>query len=623
LVGAAVHDDDLRLAVGDVAPYGVEGSATDTVGRLAEVLWHLQRMVAETRTPQPLSSWVGVLRGTCEALFATDRDGRWQADALDRIFDGILESAAVEGEQSATPLDFVDVRKLIEERLESLPGRPDYFRGGITISSLTPLRWIPFRVICLLGMDQPAFASMSAPGDDLAAASPELGDPDPRAEMRQSLLEAVLAAGDHLVVLRDGHDVRTNQEVPRPVVVAELFDAVTSLVEPDHRSALAEQLEIDHPRQSFDPRCFEENALAPLGPWGFDTRSLDGARARRDPAPRRSPFLSAPLEPIEEGVVELDQLRRFFRNPSAFFVGQRLGARLPEADEEPSSLLPVDLKGLVGWQVATRLLQARMGGVTTDRWRAVERERGSLPPGSLEDLAVQAIEPDVDALVGAAAARGVGNGPAEPFEIDVELADGTRVVGSVPLRLRGAFRGPARVGYSHLKPEYRIHAWLDLMGLGAADPSERWRSVAMGRADKAGHPADVLDIGIAGDPSTWSATALDALAVAVDCFRRGMREPIPFFPVLSSAVHLRTATPRDWSTKFPYQEGAHPSVVLAHGRLGFNEVTNLPPLPGDPGHAGDRVSRFADYLFGAMDASTEAWAATTSSRPPSRTDRSE
>ena len=53
LVGATVHDDDLLLAVGDIAPYGVEGSATDTVGRLAEVLWHLQRMAAETRSPSP------------------------------------------------------------------------------------------------------------------------------------------------------------------------------------------------------------------------------------------------------------------------------------------------------------------------------------------------------------------------------------------------------------------------------------------------------------------------------------------------------------------------------------------------------------------------------------------
>ncbi len=618
LVGATVHDDDLLLAVGDIAPCGVEGSATDTVGRLAEVLWHLQRMATETRKSQPLSLWIDSLREACRALFATDRDGRWQADALDRIFDGIVESADAGGEQSATPLDFVDIRRLIDERLESLPGRPDYFRGGITVSSLTPLRWIPFRVTCLLGMDQPAFGSVAAPGDDLAAASPELGDPDPRAEMRESLLEAVLAAGDHLIVLRDGHDVRTNQEVPRAVVVAELFDAVTSLVEPDRRPEFADRLEIDHPRQSFDPRCFEKGALVPDERWGFDTRSLDGARARRAPARRRPPFLPTPLGPADEGVVELDQLRRFFRNPSAFFVGQRLGARLPEAEEEPSSLLPVDLMGLVQWQVASRMLQARMGGMTTDRWRAVERERGTLPPGSLEDLAVQAIELDVDALVGAAAARGVANRPPEPFEIDVTLADGTRVVGSVPLRLQGASRGPARVGFSHLKPEYRIHAWLDLMSLGAADPSERWRSVAMGRADKPGQPADVLDIGIAGDASTRSATCVAALTVAVDCFRTGMREPIPFFPGLSYAVSRRAATSKDWPTKFPFQEGANPSVVLAHGDLGFNEVTSLPPHPGDPGETGDRVSRFADYLFGAMDDSTTAWTAALSAVSPSR-----
>src|SRR5271165_819880 len=105
------------------------------------------------------------------------------------------------------------------------------------------------------------------------------------------------------------------------------------------------------------------------------------------------------------------------------------------------------------------------------------------------------------------------------------------------------------------------------MSLVAADPCERWRSVAMGRAEKSGQPADVLDIGIAGDPSTWSATAVGALTVAVDCFRKGMSEPIPFFPALSFAVHRRTAGPKDWLTKFPYQEGANPSVELAHGRL--------------------------------------------------------
>ena len=124
------------------------------------------------------------------------------------------------------------------------------------MTSLTPLRWIPHRVICILGMDQTAFGTPAAAADDLVATAPLVGDRDPRAETRQSLLEAVLAAGDHLVVTHDGRDVRTNRIVPRSVVASELFEAVVASVEPGDRPALARRLEIDHPRHPFDEPCF-------------------------------------------------------------------------------------------------------------------------------------------------------------------------------------------------------------------------------------------------------------------------------------------------------------------------------------------------------------------------------
>ena len=38
LTGAAVDEGDMTLAVGDVSPYGVEGQAAGTVGRLAEAI---------------------------------------------------------------------------------------------------------------------------------------------------------------------------------------------------------------------------------------------------------------------------------------------------------------------------------------------------------------------------------------------------------------------------------------------------------------------------------------------------------------------------------------------------------------------------------------------------------
>ena len=240
------------------------------------------------------------LRRAGEGLFAYDDRTGWQKEALDRLFDDVVQSAVTGNGPSSTPLAFVDVRRLWTERLEAMPGRADYFRGGITVSSMTPLRGVPFRVVCLLGMDQDAFGPVSAAGDDLVATAPERGDPDPRAEMRQSLLEALLGATDCLVVVRDGRDVRTNQAVPRPVVVAELFESLVGLVDPPDRVALAATMEIDHPRQAFDERCFAEGGVRTGTVWGFDRGDL-GRQAPGATGPLSGCPFWASLWPLPSG----------------------------------------------------------------------------------------------------------------------------------------------------------------------------------------------------------------------------------------------------------------------------------------------------------------------------------
>ncbi len=607
LVGAAMSTDDLTLAVGDVLPYEVEGARSDLVGQLAEILWRLRGLVTDARRAKPLTQWIEQLGLACHQLFATDRAGQWQFDAFDRILADILASATSGEGEPPVQLELADLKRLIEERFGALPARPDYFRGGITISSMTPLRWVPFRVVCLLGMDQSALSTSSAAGDDLIAAAPALGDPDPRAEVRQSLLETVLSAGDHLIVVRDGHDVRTNQEIPRAVIAAELFDAVVSLVAPGDRSEVIEGLEIDHPRQPFDERSFERGALVPGEAWSFDTRSLDGALARRSRNPRATPFLPSPLATPSTDVIELDQLHRFFKNPTLYFLSDRLEARLPQEGEELTSVLPVDLDPLRAWQVGDRLLQARLRGETMEEWRTAERQRGSLPPGSLEQKALDGIMSNVDAIIEAASEIGIGTRAAAPLEVAVELDDGTRIVGSVPLLLPAASPGPGRISYSRLKPERRIQAWLDLMALVASDPSDRWRAVAIGKPEDVGDPADVLDLAIAGAPGNWSTLARESLQRAVECFRKGMSEPLPFFPDLSYEVHLGKSSIAGWVARFARLKSHDPAVSLVYGDVSFAELLDRRAEPGDPGEGDGRVERFAELVYGTLESSTQVW----------------
>ena len=90
---------------------------------------------------------------------------------------------------------------------------------------------------------------------------PHLGDRDARAETRQALLEAVLAAGESLVVTRTGSNVVTNQTVPPSVPLVELRDALLATVSPARGEAIGDRLEIEHPRQAFDVRNFTRGSV--------------------------------------------------------------------------------------------------------------------------------------------------------------------------------------------------------------------------------------------------------------------------------------------------------------------------------------------------------------------------
>ncbi len=519
-------------------------------------------------------------------------------------------------------LAFGDVWKLLDERLDDKVGRADFFRGGITVTSLTPLRWVPFRVVCLLGMDQSAFGAEGSAGDDLSALVPLLGDRDPRGEARETLLEAVLAAQDHLVVVREGHDVRTNQPVPRAVPTTELYEAVLASVAAEARTAVSRRLEVDHPRQPYDERCFEPGRLVAGAPWGFDRDELAGALARRSQATRAQPFLEEPLDPEMSEVIELSALHRFLRNPTAAFFGSRLEARLPRPEDDTPTALAVDIAGLNGWAVGSRLLEARLAGRTFDEWLRYERQLGTLPPSPLGDDQLVGLDQTVQIMLDAAHQAGMAPGPAHPCPVDALLPDGTRVVGSVPLRLGadgGPASGPAALYYSRFKPTHRVAAWLDLMALAATDPSRPWRSLAVSRPDRPGADPTVNDLVLSSAVDEGLTSAFEALAVAVDCYRRGMTEPLALFPTFSWYLYHRGNSARSRWHGYPFPEdGDHLAVRLAFDNQDFEGITGLPPRPTDPRGVKGRAMRFATYLHRTIDQSTTSARSGDSDRTPSR-----
>ena len=98
-------------------------------------------------------------------------------------------------------------------------------------------------------------------------------------------------------------------------------------------------------------------------------------------------------------MIDLAELQRFFNHPVKAFLRQRLQLHLPARTADQSDDLPTTLGGLERWSVAERLLRARLAGHANDEWERHERALGTLPPGGLGDVALGEIEETVDGLL--------------------------------------------------------------------------------------------------------------------------------------------------------------------------------------------------------------------------------
>ena len=265
-------------------------------GHLAELLDRLGAAIGRLSRPQSIQSWRDAIAAATDSLATVAPSDAWQRDQLYRLLDEVVDEAtpaAIAGAGteptstvSTTRLDLSEARSLLSRRLQGRPTRANFRTGDLTVCTLVPMRSVPHRVVGLLGLDDGVFPRHTErDGDDLLSSDPQVGDRVARNEDRQLLLDAVLAATEHLVITFSGRDERTNRERPPAVPIAELLDVVDRTVRaPGDSVAARHTVLVRHPLQSFDPRNF---MAGPDGgsPQSFDPVNLDGAvGAVRSPA---------------------------------------------------------------------------------------------------------------------------------------------------------------------------------------------------------------------------------------------------------------------------------------------------------------------------------------------------
>jgi exodeoxyribonuclease V gamma subunit len=224
------------------------------------------------------------------------------------------------------------------------------------------MRAIPFRVVCLLGMNDGDYPRAQPPFDfDLMGKDYRPGDRSRREDDRYLLLEALLSARDQLYISWIGRSIRDNSERPASVLLGQLRDHLAAgwrLIDegPDKEKGkegerLLEALTQEHPLQPFSIRYFR-------GDPGFFSYAREWLALHNRQQTRGEQPMLAPHEQDEP--LSLNQLQDFLRHPVRHFFSQRLKVHFEEIAIPTQDKEPFVLDGLTRYALSESLLDAAL-----------------------------------------------------------------------------------------------------------------------------------------------------------------------------------------------------------------------------------------------------------------------
>lgn len=423
------------------------------LSRLCDVLFSFQR---QTRRPLKLDVWADLLGRLCSELFDEEDDVSSALPVLRDALDDLRTLSGVRGYRGVVSLR--TVRREVADWLVRETPAVGFLRRGVTLTELVPLRSVPFKIVCLVGMSEDAFPRADdRPSFDRTRDAHRPGDRNKRDDDRHSFLQALLCARERVIITYSAPAVslRTNAN-PSPVVW-ELREAVQSYYRSEADRTLLEPVE--HPLHAFDPAYFTGDSL----PRSFSARNAAIARTiSKAPDPKGLVQLAAPAEK-REGAVSVGELARWLWNPMAAFIDDVLKARFGTAElYEPTGAL-TELTPLAASKVGNEALRSELRSEALAAYLAAAPE---FPDGNWGALERRRLKQEIEAVN--AKEYGVLRGEATRAELLEVEAGGV----ALEARLDG-IGSEQRVVTRFTKPARRaeLSTWIEHLLMQCADGS--------------------------------------------------------------------------------------------------------------------------------------------------------
>jgi exodeoxyribonuclease V gamma subunit len=510
LLGYAMPGNNQQMFEG-ILPYdNVEGNEIYSFGKFLDFINCVFRYAVELNRPRQLKQWHSVLKQLLDDFFLSNEETEREIRSLRKIIDDLSHR------QTETGLDeklaFEPVRFYLGQRLDKMSFGSGFMTGGVTFCAMLPMRSIPFKVVCLIGMNSDRFPRDFQPLTfDLVAKQPRPSDRSRRNDDKYLFLESIISAREKLYISYVGQNIQDNSRIPPSVLVSELLDTIDKgfdLPGGDIRKRIINV----HRLQAFSPQYFKKDAR--LFSYSEENRDAAACLNRRE---KPAPFLSRKLTltPEEKKALkqlDLETLCRFFSNPAKFVLQQRLGIYLDNELTLTDKRENFELNSLDKYLVEQNMLQSRLKGRDLDDYRPIQLAMGQLPHAGVGTFYYNEMSIDIEHFtrkIELLTDRKI----ADPMETQIEI-NGVRLQVRLPEIYES---GLIQVRYANQRTQDILRSWIYHLAFSEVHPQER----------------DPTSLAIFKN-TAWQFNPVDLprkfLANLLEVFKRGLEEPLHFFP---------------------------------------------------------------------------------------------
>ena len=389
LLGFALPVEGRRLYE-DILPFdAIEGEQVRIMGHLQHFTRQLFSLNTRLDGEHPIAVWRQRLQQVLDDFIAIAEEHRHEWDTLRAALEELEQNATLAGFDKPAPLAVV--RAWLERRLTDYHGVESFLSGGVTFCTMVPMRSIPFRIVCLLGLNHDTYPRPQRPLDfDLMVRHPRRGDRSRRQEDRYLFLEALLSAREVLYLSYVGNNIRDNSVIPPSVLLSELLDYIRQGFYPagDPEGDPLDLIVTRHPLQAFSRRYFGRQGKSEHSRL-FSYSQLLCAAARdqgRGNLDGRPLFIQPLPEPEDEyRQLDFQNLIHFYRNPTRYLLQNRLQLKLREGEEILATREPFLLEKFADRTIRQELLNRQLEGQTPGMILPLIRAQGLLPHGQIGD----------------------------------------------------------------------------------------------------------------------------------------------------------------------------------------------------------------------------------------------